>query len=406
MRVVMLTTSFPRWANDYFGIFVFRLARALSRRGVDVTVVAPHSSGLRDFEVMDQVKVFRFRYGPSFLERTYGTWYAHELRGVARKIESWLRLLSLPLYFISAFLCTIIVCKISKKDVIFSHWAVPSGFIGSLCSAILRIPHVVKCYGGDVVVTTKKPFLGFIVKAVLKHSRFVLTNSLLTKKDVEKLGIQGDKIRVTYELIELNVPKNSIKETRCKLGIGDNEKFIFSLGRLVPYKGFEYLIRSMAFLDKNIILVIGGDGPLKEELQALARKLKVSQRCRFVGAIPQEELPNFYSACDIYVSSSIYDEEGNREGFAVTVAEAMGYGKPVVVTDEGAQIELIKDGNNGLVARAKDPQDLASKILICAKHSHIARTIAFKAQNDIAQHFSCEKITSLVMDALNKACKS
>src|SRR5690554_4217137 len=77
-------------------------------------------------------------------------------------------------------------------------------------------------------------------------------------------------------------------------------KIIFSLGRLVEYKGYEYLIRAAQYLDEQYQIIIGGKGPLQDELQQLIMQLGVQDRVELVGFISDEQLPAYYSACDVF----------------------------------------------------------------------------------------------------------
>ena len=101
-------------------------------------------------------------------------------------------------------------------------------------------------------------------------------------------------------------------------------KFIcFTLGRHIPYKGFEYLIEAAKNLDDNFIFLIGGKGPLTEELM---KKAKGMNNIVFLGFVPDEDLVAYYLACDVISFSSIT----KNEAFGISLAEGMSFGKPAV----------------------------------------------------------------------------
>lgn len=138
------------------------------------------------------------------------------------------------------------------------------------------------------------------------------------------------------------------------------KQVIFSLGRLVEYKGYAYLIRAVACLDDNFHLVIGGKGPLKASLEALIQELGVEDRVTLLGFIPDDEIANYYDATDIFCLSSIW----KTEAFAIVQIEAMSFGKPIISTHiPGSGVSWVnKDGVSGLVVERENPEVLAQAI--------------------------------------------
>jgi rhamnosyl/mannosyltransferase len=149
---------------------------------------------------------------------------------------------------------------------------------------------------------------------------------------------------------------------------------VFALGRHVYYKGFEYLIRALPLaLDAHVLL--GGRGPLTEELVALARSLGVDNRIHFVGRISENELPAYYHACDVFCMPSVE----RAEGFGIVQLEAMAAGKPVVCCELGNGVNYVsRDGETGLVVPPKDPPALAAALQ--RLHSNPARRMALGEQ--------------------------
>lgn len=106
------------------------------------------------------------------------------------------------------------------------------------------------------------------------------------------------------------------------------KKIIFSLGRLVGYKGYQYLIESARYLEDDCVVLIGGTGPLRESLQMLIRLYGLEEKVKLLGYLSDDDLPGYYGACDIFCLSSVQ----KNEAFAIVQIEAMAYGKPVVST--------------------------------------------------------------------------
>lgn len=149
-------------------------------------------------------------------------------------------------------------------------------------------------------------------------------------------------------------------EARRALGLPDQAKIIFTVRRLVRRMGIDLLIRSVGLLlqdHENLLLVVGGDGPLREELETLAGELGLSGRVVFTGFIAEKDLPLYYRAADVMALPSLA-----YEGFGLVTAEAMACGIPVVGTPVGATVEILSRLNPNLVAREVSPESLARTI--------------------------------------------
>lgn len=133
---------------------------------------------------------------------------------------------------------------------------------------------------------------------------------------------------------------------------------LFALGRHVYYKGFEFLIRALTSLP-DAALALGGQGPLTPELERIARDAGVAQRVRFVGRIPDQDLPAWYHACDAFCLPSVEP----AEAFGIVQVEAMACGKPVVCCELGNGVTWVnRDGETGLVVPPADAAALAAAL--------------------------------------------
>lgn len=136
---------------------------------------------------------------------------------------------------------------------------------------------------------------------------------------------------------------------------------LLSIGRLVPYKGFSTLIEALGRLPERFHLLLGGIGPLEKELRDQVEKAGLGERVDFLGYIPQEQIPAYYGACDIYVLSSCL----KTEAFGIVQLEAMSFGKPVVATRIlGSGVSWVNaDGVSGRNALPDKPESLAEAIV-------------------------------------------
>lgn len=139
------------------------------------------------------------------------------------------------------------------------------------------------------------------------------------------------------------------------------EVMVLSVGRLVPYKGFSHLVDAAAFLPEGWKVVIGGEGPLRGELEAQIRAKGLERKVVLEGYLPQEQLPSYFAACDAFVLSSVM----KTEAFGIVQIEAMSLGKPVVATTvEGSGMAWVNaHGESGLNVPPGDSRALAEAIV-------------------------------------------
>ncbi len=139
------------------------------------------------------------------------------------------------------------------------------------------------------------------------------------------------------------------------------EVMILSVGRLVSYKGYSYLVDAAAFLPEGWKVVIGGDGPLRAALQEQIQVKGLVGKVELAGYLPQEDIPSWFAACDVFVLSSVL----KTEAFGIVQIEAMSLGKPVVTTlVQGSGMSWVNEhGKSGLNVPPEDPRAMAQALM-------------------------------------------
>lgn len=138
----------------------------------------------------------------------------------------------------------------------------------------------------------------------------------------------------------------------------NNKKIIFSCGRLVKYKGFKYGIEAMKNVE-NAVYLIGGNGPLKDELEILIKQNNLQDKVFLLGKISDEELYECYRECDIYLFPSTMASEA----FGIVQLEAMQYGKPVINTRLNTGVNYVSiDNETGLTVQVENAEALSTAI--------------------------------------------
>lgn len=283
------------------------------------------------------------------------------------------------------FLYTWHVYKKSKKaDVIFAQDPVSVGVPAFLASILLGKPFVLKIVGDyaweqavgrlgyskslDIFLNDKKaPFKALVLKkierAIALRALKIVVPSVYLKNIVLRWGVPVEKVKVVYNAapsIEIDKNKENVKQ---KLNISGT--VIFSAGRLVPWKGFDTLIRAFAEIASSfpdVFLYIAGGGPDFQKLHDLREEYGLKERVFFVGECSKEELFMHLSASDIFIILSGY------EGLSHQLLEAMAFGLPIIATDIDGNRELIEDNISGLLVPYQNIQETSSAVSFLLKN--------------------------------------
>ena len=169
-----------------------------------------------------------------------------------------------------------------------------------------------------------------------------------------------------------------------------NRKIVFSLGRLVPYKGYRYLVEAARYLDDDYVVLIGGSGVLKDELEAQIERLGLQRKVMLLGRVSDEELPGYYEACKVFCLSSIQ----KTEAFGIVQIEAMSCGKPVVATTipESGVAWVNANGESGINVEPENAKALAGAIREITKEESCYERYARNARRRYEEWFTKDRM--------------
>ncbi len=356
LKVLILTSKFPRWKDDPQPPFTFDLARNLTAQGCDVHVIAPDADKAKKFEKIENISTYRFSYfWPKNKQKlAYGPGIPANIR------TSILAKLQAPFFVISEILFAKKIIKKIDPDIVHVHWAIPQG----IAASFLKKPFIMTVYGGEVFLS-KNFHLVAVFNKIIKRSKktFAITRGL--RRIMEEFGIAGDigVIPLGVDLKKFTVTGSTeIRSRFCR----SDEKMILCVGRLVEKKGIHYLLPAFEQLLKKkppCKLVIVGDGYMYPKLKQQANSLKISSNVIFAKEVDHSRLPEYYRSADLFVLPSIVDKTGNRETQGVVYLEAMASGCPVIGTRTGGIPDVIEHKKTGLMVNEKDPEALASAML-------------------------------------------
>lgn len=182
--------------------------------------------------------------------------------------------------------------------------------------------------------------------------------------------------------LDLFYPRNR-DQARQRLGLSPDENVLLFVGRLEPIKGPDIFLRAAGLLESKQglrLLVVGGDQRPNEgtRLRALAAELGLADHVTFVGPVPHDELPWYYSAADLLVVPSYY------ESFSLVTAESLSCGTPVVASRVGGLVTLVKEGVGGRLVAPAQPRAFAAHISDLLADEPLRRTMAMAAPGTVA----------------------
>ena len=384
-RVLVLTSTFPRWENDTEPAFIFELSRRLTV-SFDVTVLSPRTPGSKRKENMAGLRVIRFPYFFSQWEKL-----AMHGGGILNQLKTNpAYYLMVPFFLLGQLLAIIRLVRNEHFDLIHAHWLIPQGFIAALGMWIAgkNVPLLCTSHGGDLFALKGKG-LQRLKRRIMDKSAALTVVSKAMKKTVVDMGVAPDKVEVIpmgVDLKGLFTPDPGVQRK--------TDELLF-VGRLVEVKGLQILLDAMPkVLAKHpgIRLVVAGAGPLESELRASAAKLNMTDRVDFLGMVPQLKLPSLYQQATLAVFPFIVTKSGVQEGFGLVVVEAMGCCCPVIAGDLPAIQDTVVHEENGLIFPSGNAQVLADSILKLLDDPEFRARLAGEGRKSVVQNFDWEII--------------
>ena len=335
MKVVVLTTSYPRFEGDAAGVFVADAVEQLRERGVEVDVVSPAS----------------FRH--------FGIAYGSGVVGNLRR-QPWKAAL-VPAMLGSFASAARRAAR--DADLVHAHW-LSAGVAALTCGK----PFVVQLWGTDVELArrARRP-----ARAVLRRARLVICASNALADSARELGAR--EVRVIPSAVE--VPAH--------VGAPAEPPEVLFVGRLSPEKGILELLQAAA----GMRLVVAGDGPLRERVPGA------------LGFVPHHELG------PLYERGAVVAVPSHREGFGVACAEAMAHGRPVVASAVGGLLDLVVDGETGLLVPPGDVAALRAALESLLGDEALRRRLGEAARERVRTHFSWPSVTDATLAAYEEALR-
>lgn len=351
MRVLAMTSLFPnpyqphKWSPNY------QQLRLMAEK-IPVDVIAPIPWTVERAGRKEQGSLFqegrcrrlnnldvehpKYWYPPGIMRSSYGYWYRWSVRKVFEK-------------HVHEF----------QPDIIFTHWAYPDGWAAVKLGHAAGLPVVLQAMGSDVLLMHEHRGRQAGTRQALAEADGIWAVSQDLANHVQGMGIPQNRICVIYDGVDPAIfyPGDQ-RHARQRLDLDITRKIILFVGNLAAVKGVDRLILACQQLHEDGVdfqAAIIGQGELRQHLESQLAGQSCRDRVKFYGSIPQDRLPDWYRAADVFVLPSY------SEGVPNVLLEASACGLPYVASDVGGIPEIAHRGH-GTLATPGNVQAFANAI--------------------------------------------
>jgi len=381
----MITWEFPPRIVGGIARHCFGLSKALAKENNEVQVVTLDFPGTPDFEEVEGVKVHRIRIElghPNFI-----TWTFIFNHFMEKKIAT--------------------LNRDAKFDIIHIHdWlTAPAGIASKhyLDKPLVSTVHSTEVGRAHGLHSPDSYLIDGIEWWMTYEANRVILCSNSMKREVEDhFHLPSEKITIIPNAIDTSEYQRSINKETVKrsYGVEPHEKLVLFIGRLVPQKGVEYLIKAVPLIvqhDSRVRFIITGDGWSKNHLENLAASTGHGDKIRFVGFVSNSELVELTMSADVLVVPSIY------EPFGIVALEGMAAGVPVVAANVGGLTDIIEHDRTGVLVYPENPESIAWGVNKVLSDPGYAQWLIQNAKKKIREVYSWEAVAKKTCEVYEEA---
>lgn len=327
-----------------------------------------------------------------------------------------IRVVNFPILREILFLLILIWLVSAKKiDLIYNTVWFPCGIISLAVYFLFGIPYYIAAHTSEILddeITLKRK----IKKKLKKLKFFVLNNAQLnfpvsnfTKDRLIHMGVPPEKIIIIPNGVDpkrFHPDVNNSWITR-KYGL-EGKKVLLTVARLDKHKGHEFVLRALRsqVVERfpNVVYLIVGDGPERNNLEKLAKDLDLNEKVIFVGLVEDSQIPTFYNCCDVFImpSREIPGRTDLIEGFGIAYLEANACEKPVIGGRSGGTDDAIVDGQTGLLVDPTNIRDLSDAICKLLSNKDYASLIGRRGRKRIENLLNWKRISEKLIHSIIK----
>jgi glycosyltransferase involved in cell wall biosynthesis len=378
-RLLVLSSTYPRYADDAEPAFVHELSRRLAGT-FEVTALVPHARGALREEMRDGLRILRYRYAPTRLQTLVND--GGILTNLKKSPWKWLLV---PGFVIAQAWSLRRLAREWRPDIVHAHWFLPQGLLAA--ASLRAAPIVVTSHGADLFALPGSGFRILRRWVARRFARMTVVSQAMKDRLEAEIGADG-KVGVEPMGVDLQArftPGPPAERSATEL---------LFVGRLVEKKGLRHLIDALPAIAArcpDVHLTVVGFGPEEPALREQAGSLGVGARISFLGAVRQADLPALYRRAAIFVAPFVQASGGDQEGLGLVLVEAMGSGCPVIAGDVPAVRDVV-DANTGVRVPCGDARALAEAVVALLVDEGRRRAFAASARHAVLRRFDWEAV--------------
>lgn len=275
----------------------------------------------------------------------------------------------------------------------------PEGLVALAVARLSGRPVVVYAHGEEI--TTWRQRTKFRTMAyVYRRADSVVANSEFTKQELLKLGVEENRIVLVNPGVDLTRFRPGLRcdDLRGEVLRRPDQLLILSVGRLSRRKGFDQVVRALPFLlvqGADACYAVIGIGPDREHLMRVAKECGVGDRVRLLGHVPQEDLPRWYNAADVFAMPN-REIDGDTEGFGMVFIEAAACAKPSIAGSAGGTAAAVVDGVTGLRVDGASVEAVAAALARVLTDGELAIRLGRQGHQRAVAEFGWERVAERI----------
>lgn len=401
LKICMLSSSYPKYPGETTAPFIEEIAAGLARRGHEIHLVAPFHRDVRRAPVERGVHLHFFRYSPVRALNVWG--YAEALRAdvglrgrvlaaaplaLGATVRELLRLTRDDGRLASSGGCG------APFDLIHAHWVLPNGAPAALVARVRGLPLVISLHGSDVYLAERAAPLTLVAASAFRAAQAITACSGDLRQRALRMGARPEAVEVIPYGVDPQMFRpdpHAAAQVRAELGAPPDAPLIVSVSRLVYKKGLTFLLDAMPQIRArrpDALLVVGGYGDLRDELERRARELGIMDSVYFPGQLARDRAARYIGSADVFVVPSIRDDGGNVDGLPNALLEGMGAARPIVASRVAGIPEVIDDGEHGLLVPERDADALAAAIVRLLDDRALAERMGAAARRRVLEELT------------------